>query len=49
MPTPPVPELDVTALGDQLAVLLADARAAGADPAEIDAVVAGLLRDLRLT
>lgn len=47
-PAPPVPELAVTALADQLAVLLQDAAHAGAAPAEIRPVLADLARDLGL-
>lgn len=47
-PAPPVPELAVTALADQLAVLLADAARAGAPPAEIGRVRTDLSRDLGL-
>lgn len=48
-PAPPVPDLDVTALGDQLVVLSADAVAAGVPEEQVTAVLADLARDLRLT
>lgn len=48
-PAPPVPELAVTALGDQLAVLVADAVRSGAAADDVTAVLADLARGLRLT
>lgn len=45
-PAPAVPDVGPHALADQVVVLLADARAAGAPAGEIDRVMAALLVDL---
>ena len=45
---PAVPPLEAHALADQLVVLIADARAAGVSPSDLDAVLTGLRADLGL-
>jgi len=45
---PAVPTLPPHALADQLVVLIADARASGVPPSELDGVLGGLRTDLGL-
>ena len=45
-PRRPVPDAGVTALADQIAVLVADARAAGAAPGAVTGIMARLAADL---
>jgi len=45
---PAVPPLEAHALADQLVVLIADARAAGVSPSDLDVVLTGLRADLGL-